>query len=123
MKFDTILNNFKEITGDNLKKISPNKHLVTFPIMLVENFDSLPVYLVNLDDQPFLADYGKTLESMEITFDDLKPELKSYISKKLKFLGVEFDGQSMLMPVKENNERLCLSLFVMAISFLQTVCL
>ncbi len=123
MKFDEILNNFKEIAGDNIKKISPHKYLVTFPIMLVENFDSLPVYLVNLDDDAYLADYGKTLESMEIYFQDLKPQLQDYITKKLKFLGVEFDGQTMMMPVKSQNERLCLSLFVMAISFLQTVCL
>lgn len=123
MKFDAILNNFKDIAGDNLKKISPHKYLVTFPIMLVENFDNLPVYLVNLDEEAYLADYGKTLKSMEVAFDDLKPQLKEYISNKLKFLGVEFDGQSMMMPIKENNERLCLSLFVMAISFLQTVCL
>ena len=123
MKFDTILKNFQDIAGENVKKISPHKYLISLPLMLVENFDTLPIFLVNLDDEAYLADFGKTIESTEIAFEQLKPQLKDYITKKLKFLGTEFDGDALLMPVKENNERLCLSLFTMAIAFLQTACL
>lgn len=102
-----------------LNKENDKRYFVDTGYFLINSSNILPIYLVEYNNEIYLADYGQTLEGFNVDFNELNMQTQILIKEKLKDLEVEFDGKTLLMKVVNNYEFGCLNIFVCAIMFLQ----
>ena len=101
--------------NDKIKKLGQDKYFIESGLVITCEMESLPIYLVKIDDKCYFADFGYTLEALE------KSQDKNFITKAqtlLSPLGVTLDEGSLLLETKE-LPYISYNLFVMAIENLQ----
>lgn len=86
-----ILKNYNLTT----QKVSENRYFIDSNIIF--NGSALPVYLVELGQEVYFADYAQLLKTYHIT-----KEQKFLMGNICKKYGVEFNDFSFLLKVKDN---------------------
>lgn len=68
MKIEEVVSALQGHIGkDKIELVSRNKYFVDSGLMLLSNADSLPIYIVEIDDKCYFADYGETCESLNLS--------------------------------------------------------
>ena len=109
------------IGEEKIKIFSPNRYLVDSGLILYNNYDVLPVNLVEVDDKVYFADYGQTLEAFDINFDNLSTAFQEKLTRILKENGIEFDGQSLLKETDNQHAFLDYNIFVKTIIIIEHI--
>jgi hypothetical protein len=107
--------------GFKIEKITDKKYYINTGLFFIESCDILPIYLIEHNGRICFADYGLTLKSLNVNFNNLDTKTKMLINQKLNELEVEFDGGTMLLETISNNEVFSLNVFISCMMFIQTL--
>ena len=110
----------KNIPTLRCDKSAPCKYSIFSGLFLSDGFTSLPIFLVELNNRLYFADYGMTIRAFQNSFDTAGENIKKLAENTLAKLGVTLDGQNITMEVGSDILQ-CYNNFVMSIMFLQAL--
>lgn len=122
MNFETIiksLSNSKKYIS--IEKRGDGRYAIYTCLYLINSSNMFPIYLVEINNKFYFADYGSTLRDLEIEFNEVDLKIQQLVKQKLKNIGLFFDEMALLIEIKENQETESLNRMICAMSFLQTV--
>lgn len=121
-KLELVKTNLASHIGEEkIKKIYQNRYLVDCGIILYDNFNSLPINLVEIDNKVYFADYGQTLEGLECDFESISEAKQEKITSLLKDNDIEFDGKSLIKETNAQNAFLDYNKFVKTIILIESI--
>lgn len=112
----------ESLGSENIIKINDFKYKVKTNLFLLNNFDEIPVFLVNIDGKIYFADYGYTFESIKEEY--LDNQNKNNMKMFNEFLyknNIEFEDQRFVMQTNSENILIDFNIFVRTIFLLEDI--
>ena len=114
-------NIFNDLKNEHLEcKMVNDKRLdIDLPFLYLTSRDYMKVSLVQLGENLYFTDFGKTIDEFEREFDEIKG--LEILRERLENLGVKLDKHNITKLVDENDIFIQLNQFIYAIVFIQTL--
>lgn len=114
-------NIFNDLKNEHLEcKMVNDKRLdIDLPFLYLTSRDYMKVSLVQLGENLYFTDFGKTIDEFESEFDMVKDS--QVLLEGLGKLDVNLDKHNLIKLVDENDIFIQLNQFIYAIIFIQTL--
>lgn len=104
--------------GYNVKKENPGQISISLPYIYLTNNDRVKIFIVEIDNELHLADYGKTFEDFLAEDNNLDNSVEK-IKNKSKNFNIDIDNYSLIKKTNINEIIFDLSNFIHLVSYIQ----
>lgn len=114
-------NIFNEMKNQHLKcqMINDKRLDIDLPLLYLTSHDYMKVSLVQLGENLYFTDFGKTIDEFKSEFDRVKDS--KVLLEGLRKLDVNLDKHNIIKLVDENDIFIQLNQFIYAIIFIQNL--
>lgn len=104
--------------GYSVEKENLNKFSISFPFIYTKSNDRVKIFLVEINNNIYIADYGKTFEDFLAEDNNLDNSVEK-IKNKSKNFNIDVDNYSLIKKTNINEIIFDLSNFIHLVSYIQ----